>query len=324
MSISPSALSVSEGNIGATSVTLSLTANGNGSGTVQYTTQALSATPGAACTSGVDFISQSGTIVVPEPPPPNVPPIPPSITVLVCADSVVEVDEQFQVVLQNPTAGGSGVNINPPGLSLVTIVNDDAANTAPTANAVSASTNEDTPMATTLSGSDAQQCELTFSIVSGPSNGSLGSISNNTCAAGTDTASVTYTPNPNFSGSDSFTYMVNDGTLDSNVATVSITVNPVNDPPVAVDDAYTTNEDTNLVLDATTVGANDSPVDNDTDVEGDTLTVTAVGGATGGSVSLVAGTITFNPAPNVCEPGNYGFDYTVSDGNGGTDTGHVT
>ncbi len=76
-----------------------------------------------------------------------------------------------------------------------------AANTAPTANAVTTSTPEDTPKAITLSGSDAQQCELSFSIVAGPTNGSLGSISNNACTAGspnTDTASVTYTPNLEF------------------------------------------------------------------------------------------------------------------------------
>ena len=51
--------------------------------------------------------------------------------------------------------------------------------------------------------------------------------------------------------------------------------------------------------------------------------MTAVSGATGGTVSLVSGTITFDPAQDVCEPGTFGFNYTVSDGNGGTDTGHV-
>jgi hypothetical protein len=65
-------------------------------------------------------------------------------------------------------------------------------------------------------------------------------------------------------------------------------------------------------------------VDNDTDADGHTLTVTAVGGASGGGVSLVAGVITFMPTPNLCGAGAGGFDYTVSDGNGGTDSGHVT
>src|SRR5262249_56626181 len=71
-------------------------------------------------------------------------------------------------------------------------------------------------------------CELTFSIVSAPANGTLSSISNNPCSPGTpdtDSATATYTPNAGFHGSDSFTYKVNDGTSDSNVASVSITVN---------------------------------------------------------------------------------------------------
>ena len=94
----------------------------------------------------------------------------------------------------------------------------------------------------------------------------------------------------------------------------------MNDGPTAVDDAYTTNED--LVLDATVAGAAVSPADNDTDPENNTLTITAVSNPTGGTVSLVSGTITFDPAQDVCEPGSYGFDNTVSDGTA-TDTGHT-
>ena len=100
-------------------------------------------------------------------------------------------------------------------------------NTAPTAAPKSATTAAGTPVAITLSGSDTETCELTFSIVSQPSSGSVGSITAAACAAGapnTDTASVTYTPNAGFSGSDSFTYKVNDGSLDSAPATVSIIV----------------------------------------------------------------------------------------------------
>ena len=55
--------------------------------------------------------------------------------------------------------------------------------------------------------------------------------------------SYTYTPDANFNGSDSFTYKVNDGTADSGIQTISITVNPVNDAPVALDGSITTNED---------------------------------------------------------------------------------
>ena len=102
--------------------------------------------------------------------------------------------------------------------------------TPPTAVDQAATTNQGVAVPVTLQGSDPDSCELTFSIVAGPASGSLGSIANNSCAPGTpdtDTASVTYTPNAGFHGSDSFTYKVNDGTSDSNVATASITVNAV-------------------------------------------------------------------------------------------------
>ena len=97
-----------------------------------------------------------------------------------------------------------------------------------------------------------------------------------------------------------------------------------NSAPVAVDDPYTTNEDTNLGLDAVAAGPNSSPVDNDTDADDDTLTVTSVSNPAGGSVNLGSGTITFTPTPGLCGVGEGGFDYVVSDGNGGQDTGRVT
>ena len=65
-------------------------------------------------------------------------------------------------------------------------------------------------------------------------------------------------------------------------------------------------------------------VGNDSDVEFDGLTVTAIDNVTGGLASLDAGDVTFDPTANLCGPGAGGFDYTVDDGNGGTDTGHVT
>ena len=98
----------------------------------------------------------------------------------------------------------------------------------PTATNENATTDQGVAVPITLHGSDQEVCELTFSIVATPANGTLGPITNNACTAGspnTDTASVTYTPNGGFSGGDSFTYKVNDGTNNSNTATVSITVN---------------------------------------------------------------------------------------------------
>lgn len=78
-----------------------------------------------------------------------------------------------------------------------------------------------------LAASDVQECELAFSIVNPPLNGSLGPLTTATCIPGSpnkDSTTVTYTPNPGFTGADAFTDKVNDGTLDSHVATVSLTV----------------------------------------------------------------------------------------------------
>ena len=77
--------------------------------------------------------------------------------------------------------------------------------------------------------------------------------------------SFTYTPAADYNGSDTFTYKANDGTLDSNIATVALTVTPVNDAPVAVKDTYTTAEDTVLTVPAAGV------LGNDTDADGDAL-----------------------------------------------------
>jgi len=108
-------------------------------------------------------------------------------------------------------------------------------NTAPTANADNTpTTNEDNSVPITLTGSDADGDALTFSIATNPSDGSLGAIGSVTCDGATPNnceADVTYTPDGDFNGADSFTFKVNDGTVDSAAATVDVTVNAVNDPP---------------------------------------------------------------------------------------------
>jgi hypothetical protein len=99
----------------------------------------------------------------------------------------------------------------------------DVVNDPPVAQNVSATTNENTAVNASFSAWDPENDSLTFAVVSGPSHGSVTVQSNGT---------FTYTPGTSYSGSDSFTYKANDGSLDSNVATVSITVQPVNQPPV--------------------------------------------------------------------------------------------
>ena len=196
------------------------------------------------------------------------------------------------------------------------------ANVAPTAQAQSVTTSEDTAVSVTLTGTDAGTCELTFSIVSPPTNGSLGSITNQACTPGSpnsDSATVTYTPSANFNGSDSFTYKVNDGSLDSPAATVSITVTAVNDPPVAVDDSYNATEDTLLNVAAPGVLTNDTDVDT-----GDASTAVLVSGpAHAASFTLHAdGSFSYMPAPNYCGPDS--FTYKANDGDADSNIATVT
>ena len=143
--------------------------------------------------------------------------------------------------------------------------------------------------------SDADGDPLTAVLVSGTSSGTL--------ALNSD-GSFTYTPDANFSGTDSFTFNVNDGTVDSAPAGVTITVTPVNDAPVAVDDAATTLEDT----------AVDIPVlANDTDVEGDTLTVASVTQGAQGAVAINPDD-TVQYTPDADFHGTDSFTFKVNDG----------
>jgi len=186
----------------------------------------------------------------------------------------------------------------------VTNVND-----PPVAEDDAVSTPEDTPLLiaeTVLLANDVNLDPDTLSVnaVNNPTNGAVA------LAAGT----ITFTPTADFHGTAGFDYTVSDGTLTDN-GHVVVTVSSLNDAPVAVNDTASTNEDTSInILDSTLLG-------NDTDVELDPLTVTAVGNPTNGTVALDAGTITFTPARNF--HGTAGFDYVVSDGTA-TDTGHVT
>jgi VCBS repeat-containing protein len=124
-----------------------------------------------------------------------------------------------------------------------------------------------------------------------------------------------YTPNPGFTGSDTFTYTVSDSNGGTATATVTVTVGGVNDAPVAADDTVGTNQDIPVIIDV---------LPNDSDPDGDTLTVTSVTQGANGSVTIdpVSGNPVYTP-----NPGFYGsdsFTYTVDDGNGGTDTATVT
>jgi VCBS repeat-containing protein len=164
-------------------------------------------------------------------------------------------------------------------------------------------TAEDTPLTVAGPGvlgndTDPNRLPLTAALVSGPAHGTLALSPN---------GSFTYTPAGNYNGPDAFTYKASDGRHDSNVATVTLTVSAVNDPPVAANDAATTAEDTPLAVAAPGV------LGNDTDVESPTLTAVLVSGPAHGTVTLNAdGSFTYTPAANY--NGLDAFTYKANDG----------
>ncbi|EOV0853678.1 tandem-95 repeat protein [Vibrio parahaemolyticus] len=156
---------------------------------------------------------------------------------------------------------------------------------------------EDTPTIIKVLGNDT--FEGTDKVVSldtnnGPANG--------TVSVNPD-GSVTYTPNDNYHGADSFTYIVTSGGV-SESTTVNVDVTPVNDVPVAKDDTATTQEDTAVTIDV---------LPNDTDIDGDTLRIDSASVLSDqGTVEIVDGKLVFTPAENF--NGNAEITYTVTDG----------
>ena len=151
-------------------------------------------------------------------------------------------------------------------------------NAAPIAADSSASTVVGTPIAVTLSATDVGTCELAFSVVQGPTGGTLGAVEDQPCVTGTpnsDTARLTYTPG----GTYSFTYMANDGSADGNVATVTITVDAADPPPSA--EVTVTGIDPSVVSQKHGLG---------------TFVITGTGFADGASVTFATGN---GPAPLV-------------------------
>lgn len=128
-------------------------------------------------------------------------------------------------------------------------------------------------------------------------------VANGTLALNAD-GSFTYTPAANFFGSDSFTYRANDGSADSNLATVTLTVRPVNDAPVAVDDAFDGTEDEVIT---------GNVLDNDSDIEGDVLTAVLVDDVANGTLVLGADG-SFAYTPNADFNGSDSFTYRANDG----------
>ncbi|MCX7891791.1 MAG: Ig-like domain-containing protein [Burkholderiales bacterium] len=156
--------------------------------------------------------------------------------------------------------------------------------------------------------SDVDSESLAAVVVAGPSHGRLTLLEN---------GRFLYTPDADFNGADTFTYRASDGQLQSNLASVTVTVRPVNDAPVAADDEYTTDEDVPLVV------ALPGVLGNDTDVDGDALTALLVSGPQHGSLTLNPdGSFTYAPAANF--NGADSFTYRAADGEAQSGVAKVT
>ena len=195
--------------------------------------------------------------------------------------------------------GGSVTNFGVYSFALV-----DVPNSNPVATDDTATTDEDVAATIDVLSNDTDVDGDTLSItsVTQPVNGV---VANN----GTD---VTYTPDANFNGTDSFNYIVSDGNGGSDTATVTVTVNPVNDDPAATDDTAVTNEDMSVLVDV---------LANDTDIDGDSLSIASVTQPANGLLVNNGMDVTYTPNPNF--NGTDTLNYTVSDGNGGTSTATV-
>ncbi|WP_457810446.1 tandem-95 repeat protein [Vibrio diabolicus] len=156
---------------------------------------------------------------------------------------------------------------------------------------------EDTPTIIKVLGNDTFEGDdkvVSLDTNNGPANGTVSVNSD---------GSVTYTPNDNYHGTDSFTYIVTSGGV-SESTTVNVDVTPVNDAPVAKDDTAVTDEDTPVTIDV---------LPNDTDVDGDTLSIQSASvPETQGTVEIIDGKLVFTPAENF--HGDAEITYTVTDG----------
>ncbi|EIZ1550838.1 tandem-95 repeat protein [Vibrio parahaemolyticus] len=220
----------------------------------------------------------------------------------VSGNSNVLVSIENGITTISPTADWNGSETltftatDPSGESISQTVNFTVASVADIV-ADKATVVEDTPTIIKVLGNDTFEGDdqvVSLDTNNGPANG--------TVSVNPD-GSVTYTPNDNYHGTDSFTYIVTSGGV-SESTTVSVDVTPVNDAPVAKNDISTTQEDTAVTIDV---------LSNDTDVDGDKLSIqSATVPEAQGKVEIVDGKLVFTPAENF--NGQAEITYTVTDG----------
>jgi hypothetical protein len=211
---------------------------------------------------------------------------------------------------------GAANNTSSPATVSITV---NAVNQAPSATPHSYATNEDTNLVITatngllVGASDPEGSQLTASVVNPPTHGVITAFNGN--------GAFTYRPNANFNGTDTFTFKVNDGQLDSAVQTVTIRVAAVNDPPPVVNDSFNVSANTadQLLGD---VLANDRAAPNPDGNETLSLAGFASSTAQGGTIRL-DNNGRFRYTPKAGFTGSDSFTYQVTDGQA-TSTATVT
>ena len=182
-----------------------------------------------------------------------------------------------------------------------------APNAAPLANDQNATTEEDTPLTLTLTGSDEDGDALSYAIKAQPEHGSLSAVN-------ALTGVVTYTPDTDYVGDDSFSFTVSDNDATSVVATVSLEITAVNDAPVAQDQTVSVAEEGTLDI---TLEASDA--------EGDSVSYATASQPANGTLSeLDAASGTLSYTPNTDFEGSDSFTFTASDGTLSSDPATVT
>ncbi|HIF5581323.1 TPA: tandem-95 repeat protein, partial [Vibrio parahaemolyticus] len=225
-----------------------------------------------------------------------------SLEFSVSGNSSIQISIVNGVATINPTADWNGKETitftatDPSGESVSQTVNFTV---APVADIVAdkATVVEDMPTIIKVLGNDTFEGDdkvVSLDTNNGPANG--------TVSVNPD-GSVTYTPNDNYHGADSFTYIVTSGGV-SEYTTVNVDVTPENDAPVAKDDTTITDEDTPVTIDV---------LPNDTDIDGDKLSIQSASvPETQGKVEIVDGKLVFTPAENF--HGDAEITYTITDG----------
>jgi len=202
-----------------------------------------------------------------------------------------EASATVSITVTGTGGGGGGMNVAP------TALNDSASTAINTAISINVLTND----------SDPDSDVLTIVSTTQGSNGSVAIDAGN--------ISVTYTPNSGYVGGDSFEYTISDGHNHQATATVTVTVTQTTtgSPPVAQNDSATTPQDVAVTIDV---------IANDSDPDGDTLTVVNVTLPLNGSTSISNNKVVYTP--NTGFSGSDSFQYTISDGNGGQDSATVS